>query len=260
METLIVYHRAGGKSLGYPPNSIIAIRWALKNNAKAIEYDVVVSKNKKNLKMVVIEPKLIKEQNLDIDNLNWEDLSRINAGNEKYGQCKVVTLKEVLKLVNQTKVKQQIHIKGNNSKTIQALISELSDYNNILITSFDLRVLENVKTSEPELKVGWIVKQDSKSGSEGTVDLTKMVTSNPDSLPDYTNKELSDIMDKAKSSNINTVILCAPRIKKRETITFFQKEGFEVGAWGIGSNISIAKRLIDFGINRFTIDNPEQLK
>ena len=38
-----------------------------------------------------------------------------------------------------------------------------------------------------------------------------------------------------------------------------QNAGYEVGAWGVGTNLDLAKRLIDYKINRFTLDNPEQL-
>jgi hypothetical protein len=32
-----------------------------------------------------------------------------------------------------------------------------------------------------------------------------------------------------------------------------------IGAWGVGSDLELARRLIDMRIDRFTIDNPEQL-
>jgi len=259
MKTLIVYHRGGGKSLNYPPNCILTIKWAIKNKAEAIEFDVVVAKDK-IWKMVVIEPKLLSENNLNINNLKWNDLSNLNAGNQKHGQCKVAALKNVLDIVDQSKIRLQIHIKGDNPYTVPTLLSELKNLNNIVIASFDLKVLQEVKKITPTAKVGWIVKPDNESGTEGAADLTKIVTSNPGKLFQYAKEELRRIKDKAKSSSIDVIILCAPKIKSKEDIFYLQKEGFEVGAWGVGTNLAIAKKLIVFGINRFTIDNPEELK
>jgi len=259
METLIVYHRGGGKSLGYPPNCIITIKWALTNKAKAIEYDVVVAKDNNEWKIIIIEPKLIVEHKLDINNLNWKDVSKINTGNEKYGKANVVTLKEVLNIVGRSNVMQQIHIKGNNPNTIPTLMSELKNCKNFLITSFDLNVLKQVKKIDSIAKVGWIVKPDSKSGSEEAIDLTKIVTSDPYKFPEHTNQELLEIKNNANLNNIDVVILCAPKIRNKDTIVFFQNNGVEIGGWGVGANLELAKKLINFGINRFTIDNPEEL-
>ncbi|MBS1266304.1 MAG: hypothetical protein MAG795_00271 [Candidatus Woesearchaeota archaeon] len=78
MDTL-VFHRGGGKSLDYPPNCILTIKWAMNNGAEGVEYDVAVAKFNNNYEMVVIEPKLLKENKLDVDNLNWNDLKKENG-------------------------------------------------------------------------------------------------------------------------------------------------------------------------------------
>jgi glycerophosphoryl diester phosphodiesterase len=260
MNTLLVYHRGGGKSLNYPPNCILTIKWAINHGTEAVEYDVVAVKDGDSYKIIVFEPKLLLENNLDIDSLDWEDVQKLDAGNQKYGYCGIATLKELLDVVDQSKVKQQIHIKGRNPKTVRTLISELDSFENIAITSFDISVLKEVKEIVPNSKVGWIVKPNSKSGSEGAQDLTKMVSENPDTLPTYSQDELETIFYKASTNNIDVVILCGPRFKSKSIISYFQEKGFEVGAWGISCNLDIAKKLIEFGIDRFTIDNPEALR
>lgn len=260
MDTLLVYHRSGGKSLNYPPNCILTIKWAINHGAKAVEYDVVAAKDGDLYKIIIIEPKLLLENNLDIDNLDWKDIQKLDAGNQKYGYCGIATLKDVLDIVDQSKVKQQIHIKGHNPKTVATLVSELKSFENITITSFDLSILKEVKKIDPNSKIGWIVKPDSKSGSEGAQDLTKMVSENPEALPTYSSDELEIISQKAGANNIDVVILCGPRIKSKSIISYFQEKRFEVGAWGISCNLDIAKKLIEFGIDRFTIDNPEALR
>jgi glycerophosphoryl diester phosphodiesterase len=264
MKTLIVYHRGGGKSLGYPPNCIFTIAWALSQKARGIEFDVAVTKYKKTYKMIIIEPKLLLKNNLDINNLFWNDILKLDTGNNKFGSCKVATLKDVLSIVNLSQTKLQIHIKGKNSKTVSTLISELkyipNIMPNILLTSFDLNILIEIKKTEPKFKVGWIVKPDAKNGNEDSVDLTKEVTSGRYSLPKYTNKELIAIKNKTKKYKIDVIIFCAPKIGKKEVVDKFKEKGLEIGAWGIGSNLLLARKLIKFGIDRFTLDNPEEFE
>lgn len=272
MSTLVVYHRGGGKSLGYPPNCIFTVKWALNHKAKAIEFDVTVAKDKimeDSWKIIVVEPKLLTKNNLDIDNLEMKDIIALNAGNEKFGACKVATLKEILAIADYSKVSLQIHIKGTNPHTVQTLVSELKDsklnyhelkdYGNILITSFDLRMLDSLKQLESRIKTGWIVKPDIQSGSEGASDLTAEITSNQSVLAHYTKQELADIEAKSGQYHIDVILLCAPKISNPETIKMFHRKGFEVGAWGVGTNLSMAKKLMGFEIDRFTMDNPEEL-
>ncbi len=72
-NTLIVFHRCGGKSLDYPPDTLLTIKWAIDYGAKAIEYDVVYCNNNGIDEIIVVEPKLLKSAGLDITNL---DLAR----------------------------------------------------------------------------------------------------------------------------------------------------------------------------------------
>lgn len=258
-NTLLVFHRCGGKSLGYPPNTLKTIEWAVKFGAKAIEYDVVYCKNGTEDKIIVVEPKLIKAANLDIDNLQWNDISKLNAGNERFGFEKVPELEEVLSKVNTSNIHQQIHIKGKNPKTIEVLLHKLKETNNYSITSFDVNLLSRIKYLNKTVMVGWIVKPKQEEGNEGTEDLTAMVTTNSNTLPNYSTNEITEIVNAANNNKIDIVILCGPRIKEKSIINMIRKYGFEVGAWGVGTNLDLAIQLARFNIDRFTIDNPEQL-
>ncbi len=263
MHMLFVYHRGGGKSLGYPPNCLLTIKWAVKYGAKAIEYDVVFCNDKTEDKIIIVEPKLLKENNLDINNLHWEDVSKIDAGNEKYGTAQVATIDEALGVINDKNVSQQIHIKGDKigtvQKTIKTLLPKLKNISNFVLTTFDLEVVKQIRANDKNVKVGWIVKPDQKVGNEGMIDMTAQVAQNPDALPPYSENELMDISKKAKENFVNVIILCGSRVKEEKTVLFFRNQGFEVGAWGVASNLEVARRLIEFKIDRFTIDNPEEL-
>ncbi len=56
---------------------------------KAIEYDIVLCKVNLKYKIIVVESKALKKAGLDINNLQWQDVIRLNAGNEKFGHQKV---------------------------------------------------------------------------------------------------------------------------------------------------------------------------
>lgn len=258
MDTLIVFHRCGGKSLKYPPNTLLTIKWALSYGAKAIEYDIVFCKDNDQDKIIVVEPKVIKEANLDINNLQWDDVEKLNASNDKFGYQKIPQLEEVLEVAKG--IQHQIHIKGSHPQTISTLLNKLQGKSNFIITSFDLDILKKVKQLNRQVRVGWIVKPKQEKGDEGMTDLTAQVTSNVDVLPSYSASELDDIITSSKENSIDVVILCAPRIKEQSIIDTIKNNGFECGAWGVRTNLCIAKTLIKYNINRFTIDNPEELK
>jgi len=256
--SLLVFHRGGGKSLDYPSNCFLTIKWAIQYKAKAVEYDVAYCQDKNEDKIIIIEPKLLKENGLDINNLSWQDVKQLNAGNGKYGQCSIATFEEVQSLIPD-QVIQQIHLKGENPKTIPILLPKLESVQNYTLTSFDLEIIRKVKEANSNISVGWIVKPQQESGSEGTIDLTALVSSDPDSLPGYSEEEIDEILIRAKNCHVNIVILCGPRIRNKQIIDKVKTAGFQSGAWGVAQNLEIAKKLISFNIDRFTIDNPEQL-
>ncbi|MFH0770407.1 MAG: glycerophosphodiester phosphodiesterase [Candidatus Peregrinibacteria bacterium] len=258
MPSLVVYHRGGGKSLGYPPNCIETIRWASHQGAPAIEFDVALASDERGGEFLcVVEPKLLILAHLDINHLRWGDLISINMGNEKVGRVPPVKLKQVLDDIAPS-VGLQVHLKSDGKRTAEAAVQELSGRENVLITSFDLRMLHSVKIHNQALKVGWLVAPDGIPQSEGVHDLTKKVTSNTTIAP-YALGELSAIDEQLRTNQVDVAILCGPRIQKREMVSFLKERGYSVGAWGIGTNIALARQLIDFGIDRFTIDNPEQM-
>ena len=70
-ETLVVFHRCGGRSLGYPPNTLFTAQWARDYGAKAIEYDIVLCKDRSQYRIAVVEPKLLKAGGSDNKDLEW---------------------------------------------------------------------------------------------------------------------------------------------------------------------------------------------
>lgn len=256
--SLLVFHRCGGKSLGFPPNTLLTARWAQEHAAKAIEYDIVLCKDGDTYQIVVIEPKLLKEAGLDINNLDWKDVAAINTGNEKFGNSEPVFLEEMFQVADPSRVAHQIHLKGNNPKTIDTILQKVKGVNNFILTTFDVSVIREIKQRDLHVRVGWIIKPLQEKGNEGAEDLTAAVTS-VNSFSPYSKGELNGIVKEARESQVDVIILCAPRIKNQSIVETIKSAGFEVGAWGVGSNLDLARKLIEYGVGRFTIDNPEQL-
>lgn len=255
----MVFHRCGGKSLGYPPNTLLALKWAVEYGAKAVEYDVVLCKDDEEGSIVVIEPKIIKQAGLDVNNLVCSEVSKLAAGNRKYGHCEAPKLEDMLQAANPSKIAHQIHIKGNHSDIIKVLLPKLQRYTNYILTTFDITTLRQIKEVAPTVRVGWIVKPHRETGYEGLEDLTASVTANVDSFLPYSESELDEIIEMAKAESVDIIILCGPRIQQKGTVDIVKKAGFELGAWGVGTNLEVARRLIEYQVDRFTIDNPEEL-
>jgi glycerophosphoryl diester phosphodiesterase len=258
-ETLVVYHRCGGKTLGYPPNTILTAEWARDYGAKAIEYDVAIAKDGDNFKVFVIEPKLLSDAGLNINQLEWSDVQKLNAGNEQFGRQPVPLLEDMLDAIKSEQVAHQIQIKGQHPATVKKVLAVAKNAQDYIITAFDRNVIREIKSLDKDVKVGWLVKPDQGGGDEGGVDLTAKLVAEADSLEGYAEDEITAILDIAKEDSVNTILLCGPRIKDRALVERVKDQGFEIGAWGVASDIKLAKQLIGLELNRFTLDNPEQL-
>ncbi|GEM_PF-1388596 len=259
MNTLIVYHRCGGKSLGYPPNTVLTAEWAAKNGAQAIEYDVAVAKDESGFKVFVVEPKLLKAAGLDINNLSWDDVRKIDTGNEKFGPQKIALLEEMLGAVNSERVAHQIQIKGQHPATVKEVLARVKGVKNYIITAFDVNVIKEIKQVNEKTPVGWLIKPKLEPGDEAGVDLTAKLLARADKLENYSDAELSQLIQMSKDSAVEILLLSAPRIKEKGVVEKVRASGLQIGAWGIATNLALAKQMIGFGLDRFTIDNPEEL-
>jgi len=258
-ETLVVYHRCGGKTLNYPPNTLFTAKWAMEHGARAIEYDVAIAKDGDQFQVFAIEPKLLNEAGLDINNLNWEDVQKINAGNDNFGPQPVSRLEEMLAAIDSEKVAHQIQIKGQHLATVREVLARVKDVRNFIITAFDINVIKEIKALNSNVHVGWLVKPAQEGGDEAGVDLTAKLVAEADTLEQYSDAEISDILAISEENEVDVVLLCGPRIKEKSLVNRIKEAGFEIGAWGVATNLDLAKKLMELELDRFTLDNPEQL-
>lgn len=258
-QTLIVYHRCGGKTLGYPANTLLTAKWAMNHGARAIEYDVAIAKDESGFQVFVIEPELLNEAGLDINNLSWKDVQNINAGNEKFGYQPVSILEELLQEIDSSNVAHQIQLKSQHPAFVKEVLSRTGNIKNYIITAFDRNVIREIKSFDSSVKVGWLVKPAQEAGDEEGVDLTAKVVAETGTLPPYSDKEIEDILSIAREDKVDVILLCGPRIKEISMVNKVKNSGFQIGAWGVATNLTLARQLIELGLDRFTLDNPEQL-
>lgn len=258
-ETIVVYHRCGGKSLKYPPNTILTAKWASEHGAKAIEYDVALAQDGNDPKIVVMEPKVIKEAGFDINNLQWNDVKDLNAGNDTFGFQKIPLLEEMLGCVDNARTGHQIQLKGQHPDSVKVLLNKVQGLTNYIITAFDISVIQEIKNVDKNVPVGWLVKPQQEEGDEAGVDLTAKLVADMDTIQEYSEVEISEILQTSRDNSIDVILLCGPRIKSIGIVQKMKNEGFSVGAWGVATNLQLAKQLMEFRIDRFTLDNPEQL-
>jgi glycerophosphoryl diester phosphodiesterase len=256
--TTVVYHRCYGKSLGLPPNALSSAKWAVDNGARAIEYDIFYGADNGDDKIIVIEPKLLQKAGLNPDALQWNDIAGINVGNDAKTPEPPTDLIEFLKAIPET-VSQQIHIKSRHPKTIPTLLKNLAGRSNVIITSFTLADIEEVKRLSPVSQAGWLVPPGIAPSGEGLNDLTKQISEKATSDP-YTPSDLALILQHLAAAKPEYVMLCAPRLKDEEQIAFFRSQNYKVGAWGIGDNRGLAEKLLQWKIDRFTFDVAETLR
>lgn len=260
IKTVVVYHRCGGKSLGYPPNTLVTAEWAMNNGARAIEYDVAIAKDGNGFQVFVIEPKLLVEAGLDINDLEWADVQKLNAGNDYFGVQSVPRLEEMLAAIDSEIVAHQIQIKGQHPANVEEVLKRTKFVKNYIITAFDENVIREIKTVDKEVRVGWLVKPAQEAGDEAGVDLTAKLVSEADSLKPYSDDEMTEILGKAKWLDVDVLLLCGPRIKEEKLVHRVRETGMQIGAWGVATNLLLAQQLISLEIDRFTLDNPEQLQ
>lgn len=257
-KTTLIFHRGGGKSLGYQPNTLQTIEWALAYGAEAIEFDVVLY-TKGSFSTLIVEPSLIKDKKMNIDEIKSDKVEEIDTNKRLPGRQRPLALRRLRKLIEGKKVTLVIHAKSENKALFASIITAMGDYEYYYISSFCIDHHRYLQQLNPFVKKYWIVKPDMETGLEGTTDLTALISADPTSLPPYTMREIYRITKVAMDAGIEVVSLCAPRISKKGQLDYVKRKGLKTSAWGVAMNLDVARNLMKLGIDMMTIDNPEEL-
>ncbi len=169
----VIAHR--GASAYFPENTIPAFEAAIEMNADMIELDVLLSKD--NVPVVFHDESLDQKtdgKGLVID-YTYEELSKFDAGSwfdSKFEGLRIPTLQEVLELTN-GKILVNIEIKPEAVREnvdngvvnhVLKLVEELSMQEQVVISSFDYRVVERVKKYDSKIKVALLYEREQSYG------------------------------------------------------------------------------------------------
>lgn len=162
---LITAHR--GSSLHYPENTLISIEKAIEEGADYIEIDVRLSKDKEVVLFHDNKLTRINGSNESIENMNLEDIKRIDNGSyksEKYANVQIVTLEEVFRnFRGRAKFNIELKVKNTNDYTLLSKVSELirkySMDSDVVVSSFNKVLIEKFKEDNAHIKIGYITSK-----------------------------------------------------------------------------------------------------
>ncbi len=177
---IVIAHR--GASAYYPENTMPAFKAAVEMNADMIELDVLLSKD--NVPVVFHDKYLDKKSNGQglLSDHTLSELKKLDAGSwfhEKFKGVQIPTLQEVLEFTS-GKIALNIEIKTEavsaENNTIEKSVIDLVEHynleNEVIISSFDYRAIERVKSLNPKIQTALLYERQQSYGRE-PVDLVK---------------------------------------------------------------------------------------
>lgn len=155
----IVAHRGIHNNKEIPENSLAAFKQALKLNYP-IELDVQLTKDNTLVVFHDYNLKRLTNKDLILQQATYDDLKKLSLLNTTE---KIPTLKEVLNLIN-SKVLLDIEIKNTKriKETCDILLSELRNYNNYILKSFNPLIVKYLKVHYPEIETGYLITNNYK--------------------------------------------------------------------------------------------------
>lgn len=157
-KPIIIGHRgAAGEA---PENTLASFALALSQGAQAIELDVHITKDGEIV--VCHDGTLDRTTNGSglICNQQWADIQRLDAGSwfsEKFKGERIPLLSEVFDRVPKgtlINVEVKHAYEGRMESALLAFLREVNRYEDVVVSSFDHKVIQRLKRAEPALKVG----------------------------------------------------------------------------------------------------------
>jgi glycerophosphoryl diester phosphodiesterase len=155
---IVIGHRgAAGEA---PENTLGSFALAFKQEAEGIELDVHLTKDGKIA--VCHDPTLDRTTNGSglICEKSWSEIELLDAGSwfsEAYAGERIPLLSEVFELVPKgmlINVEVKNAYEGRMEKALLAFLREVKRFEDVVVSSFDHKVIQRLKRAEPALKVG----------------------------------------------------------------------------------------------------------
>ncbi|MBU1164441.1 glycerophosphodiester phosphodiesterase [Patescibacteria group bacterium] len=155
--TLIIGHRG---ACGYAPeNTLLSFQKAIDLGCNGTELDVHLTKDGE---VVVIHDEKV-DRTTDghgyVSGMTLDELKKLNC---EEGQ-KIPTLQEVIDLCK-GKINLYIELKGKKTaKPVNEIILKNNLTDDVRVSSFDIDMIKEIKTANPNLKVSYLIRKYSKN-------------------------------------------------------------------------------------------------
>ena len=240
-----------------PENTLAAFKYAIENKIDVLELDLQMTKDKE---IIIYHDKNINTDicsgiSKPIKTLSLQEIKEYDCGSKKNTNFpkqqpimgeKIPSFIELIKLIQSEykdkTIELNIEIKTEKSLDTDDEIYEFSNKlidilhkynitNNVIIQSFDVRALKNIKEIDSLIKTSYLIE------------------------------ELPSIDNLIKISKQLGVKIISPEYKliNKNIVTKLHENGFEVLPWTI-NDINILKQNIEYGVDGIITDYPKQMK
>ncbi len=239
----IVAHR--GASGEAPENTLPAFKLAWKQKADAIEGDFHLTRDGKIVCFHDFNTKKLTGRNLTLSKSTFAELQDLDAGswkNRKFSGTRIPLLEDVLSTVPPKK-KIYIEIKCGPEIVTPLLkvvaASGLAD-EQIVVISFDEKVVKGVKKERPDWTVNWLYGFDKGTGN----------------APDRELPRLLSVLRSIRADGLGSS--AHPDLHSKHLDTLAQA-GFQHHVWTV-NDPAVARRFLKMGCRSITSDFPGRLR
>jgi glycerophosphoryl diester phosphodiesterase len=240
-----------------PENTLAAFKYAIENKIDVLELDLQMTKDKE---IIIYHDKNINTDicsgiSKPINTLTLKEIKEYDCSSKKNVNFseqhpisgeKIPSFIELINLIQSEykykTIEMNIEIKTEKSLDIDDEVYEFSNkliyilhkYNitsNVIIQSFDVRALKNVKEIDPSIKTSYLIKE----------------------LP-----SLDNLIKVSKQLGVK-IISPEYKLMNKNIVTQLHENGFEVLPWTI-NDINILKQNIKYGVDGIITDYPKQMK
>lgn len=232
-EARFINYAHRGASQYFPENTMIAFKKGIELGANGIELDLQKTKDNK---IVIFHDDIIDNKSNGkgkISDYTYEELLKFDFGswfNAKYKGEKIVLFEDFAKEFLNKNITFAIELKvaGIEEEVLQ-IIGKYQTHNNIYISSFIYKALENIRKLDDRIKLSWLIQE-------------RINTNNIKRL-----------------LNIKGSQICPPAdLISKEDIGLAIKNGLSIRLWGV-KNSELMNEVYKLNIEGMTVNFPDKL-
>ena len=273
-------------------NSISGLKYAFDLGIRAVEFDVVISKD--NIPVLFhdyrLNPDLVKDssgnwitdKNMKLKDLTYEEISKYTIESvkpdTKYAKRfenqqsakgeKIPKLTEFFQLVTEDKYKDaflnleikstltQENVTPNPEKMVSIILKDIKEFNledRTLITSYDWRILYELKKQNPNILRGFITLQQDLPTTKKNV-----YENSPWMVKNYPMEELFLLPNIIKSIEGHVWSVFYRDVTK-QNVELAHKHGLATCVWTVNREKDII-RMIEYGVDGIITDYPKKVQ